>query len=230
MEFFNGDIFEGVFKDNQCYKGEYRYKSESIVQGINYHWVIPADCIFRGVVPTFTGRVDIAIYDVNKNQYIGNLKNGRPHGQGTMTYANGQSETGEWVDGMSPSAYQAYLAEQEAERQRKEAEQEAERQRKEAEQKRQQELYDAKCIKMFEEYLAEQSKKYKSPSIDLSNLYGEIPRGRQDTWKDPSYERPCEQGNAGPSDGSGTSGSGGFRQGCSRDVVSRQDLSSTCFL
>ena len=177
MEFFNGDIFEGVFKDNQCYKGEYRYKSESIVQGINYHWVIPADCIFRGVVPTFTGRVDIAIYDVNKNQYIGNLKNGRPHGQGTMTYANGQSETGEWVDGMSPSAYQAYLAEQEAERQRKEAEQEAERQRKEAEQKRQQELYDAKCIKMFEEYLAEQSKKYKSPSIDLSNLYGEIPRG-----------------------------------------------------
>ena len=40
-----------------------------------------------------------------------------------MTFANGTTETGKWHDGMSPSAYKAYLAKQEAERKRQEAEQ-----------------------------------------------------------------------------------------------------------
>lgn len=148
MQFPNGDIFKGSFVRNKCYIGDYKYASDTTIKGDGYHWIIPAGCTFTGTVTTLTGCVDKIIRDNEGDQYLGNLKHGKPHGQGSMTYANGQVETGEWVDGMSPTKYQEYLAEQEAERQRKEAEQ-----------KRKQELYDAKCLKMFEEHLASKSKK-----------------------------------------------------------------------
>lgn len=148
MQFPNGDIFKGSFVRNKCYIGDYKYASDTTIKGDGYHWIIPAGCTFTGTVTTLTGCVDKIIRDNEGNQYLGNLKHEKPHGQGSMTYANGQVETGEWVDGMSPTKYQEYLAEQEAERQRKEAEQ-----------KRKQELYDAKCLKMFEEHLASKSKK-----------------------------------------------------------------------
>lgn len=148
MQFPNGDIFKGSFVRNKCYIGDYKYASDTTIKGDGYHWIIPAGCTFTGTVTTLTGCVDKIIRDNEGDQYLGNLKHGKPHGQGSMTYANGQVETGEWVDGMSPTKYQEYLAEQEAEWQRKEAEQ-----------KRKQELYDAKCLKMFEEHLASKSKK-----------------------------------------------------------------------
>ena len=33
------------------------------------------------------------------NKYVGEWKNGRPHGQGTLTYANGDKYVGEYKDG-----------------------------------------------------------------------------------------------------------------------------------
>ena len=35
------------------------------------------------------------------NQYIGEFKNGQPHGKGTMTFADGYKYEGEWKDGMA---------------------------------------------------------------------------------------------------------------------------------
>lgn len=166
MQFPNGDIFKGSFVRNKCYIGDYKYASDTTIKGDGYHWIIPAGCTFTGTVTTLTGCVDKIIRDNEGNQYLGNLKHGKPHGQGSMTYTNGQEETGEWVDGMSPTKYQEYLAEQEAERQRKEAEQ-----------KRKQELYDAKCLKMFEEHLASKSKKDNDCNIWLSRENEEIHRG-----------------------------------------------------
>lgn len=157
MQFPNGDIFKGSFVRNKCYIGDYKYASDTTIKGDGYHWIIPAGCTFTGTVTTLTGCVDKIIRDNEGNQYLGNLKHGKPHGQGSMTYANGQVETGEWVDGMSPTKYQEYLAEQEAERQRKEAEQ-----------KRKQELYDAKCLKMFEEYMRKKVEDSYSYGYDLN--------------------------------------------------------------
>ena len=166
MQFPNGAMFKGSFVSNKCHIGDYKYASDTTITGDGYHWIIPTGCTFTGTVTTLTGCVDKIIRDNEGNQYLGNLKHGKPHGQGSMTYANGQVETGEWVDGMSPTKYQEYLAEQEAERQRKEAEQ-----------KRKQELYDAKCLKMFEEYLASQSKLSTHCLIWLSQKKEEIHRG-----------------------------------------------------
>lgn len=166
MKYPNGDIFKGSFVRNKCYIGDYKYAADTTIKGDGYHWVIPAGCTFTGTLTTLTGCVDKIIRDNEGNQYLGNLKYGKPHGQGSMTYANGQVETGEWVAGTSPTKYQAYLAEQEAERQRKVAEK-----------KRQQELYDAKCLKMFEEYLASKIKKDNSCIIWLSEENEEIHRG-----------------------------------------------------
>ena len=151
MQFPNGDIFKGSFVRNKCYIGDYKYASDTTIKGDGYHWIIPAGCTFTGTVTTLTGCVDKIIRDNEGNQYLGNLKHGKPHGHGSMTYANRQVEKGEWVDGMSPTKYQEYLAEQEAERQRKEAEQ-----------KRKQELYDAKYqiekIKLIDDYDANDDK------------------------------------------------------------------------
>ncbi len=159
MKYPNGDIFKGNFANNKCYIGDYKYASDTTIKGDGYHWVIPAGCTFTGTLTSLTGSVDKIIRDNEGNQYLGNLKYGKPHGQGSMTYANGQVEAGEWVAGTSPTKYQAYLAEQEAE------------------QKRQQELYDAKCLKMFEEHLTSKIKKDNFCMIWLSHEEEEIHRG-----------------------------------------------------
>ena len=36
----------------------------------------------------------------NKVDYVGELKNEKPHGQGSITYENGESYEGEWKDGL----------------------------------------------------------------------------------------------------------------------------------
>ena len=41
--------------------------------------------------------VDCRLFDPRCSSYIGDLKAGKPHGQGVMTYTSGHSYDGQWV-------------------------------------------------------------------------------------------------------------------------------------
>lgn len=140
--FANGDTFEGSFNSSAPSSGKYRYGKKTEIVGTTYKWIVPAGCTFNGNVRTFTGTVDRRITDINGNQFIGKLAAGQPD-EGTMSFANGTTETGKWHDGMSPSEYMK----QEAERM---AKQEAERKRQEAEQKRQEAIKLRKNLETLE--------------------------------------------------------------------------------
>ncbi len=159
IEYWNGDTFSGSFKNDKPFTGKYTYAQPTEIEdhGIVY-WSIPAGCIFDGDFTTYTGCVDkeITCKDWNKdwtkyigalkngrpngegtmiyrngNKYIGNLENGKPTGKGTMIYANGEKESGEWVDGMSPKEREAEkLKKEQKEEEKRLARQKAEKEKK----------------------------------------------------------------------------------------------------
>ena len=139
--FANGDTFEGSFIQSAPSFGKYRYANTTKIAGTTYKWIVPAGCTFNGDVQAFTGMVDLEVTNESGDRFIGSFIKGQPD-EGTMTFANGTAETGKWHDGMSPSAYKAYLAKQEAERKRQEAEQ-----------KRQKAIADSKDLREFEKYV-----------------------------------------------------------------------------
>ena len=120
--FANGDTFEGSFIQSAPSFGKYCYANTTKIAGTTYKWIVPAGCTFNGDVQAFTGAVDMEVTNETGDRFIGSFIKGQPD-EGTMTFSNGTAETGKWHDGMSPSAYKAYLAKQEAERKRQEAEQ-----------------------------------------------------------------------------------------------------------
>lgn len=128
--FANGDTFEGSFIQSAPSFGKYRYAKTTEIAGTTYKWIVPAGCTFNGDVQTFTGTVDIGITNETGDKFVGELHNGMPD-EGTMTFANGTTETGKWHDGMSPSAYKAEQEKKEKERQ----------------------IYDRKCLSAFESYI-----------------------------------------------------------------------------
>lgn len=101
MVFPDGDSFTGEFASSgECKDGKYKYAAETVVKINAYGWSVPAGCTFNGDMQTFTGRFDKTIREVNtNNQYIGNLENGQPVGEGTMVYANGDKYTGNFKMG-----------------------------------------------------------------------------------------------------------------------------------
>ena len=128
--FANGDTFEGSFVQSAPSSGKYRYNNTTKKVGTTYKWTIPAGCTFNGNIQTFTGTVDMEITNETGDKFIGKLLNGIPD-EGTMTFANGTTETGKWHDGMSPSVYTAEQEKKEKERQ----------------------IYDRKCLSAFESYI-----------------------------------------------------------------------------
>ena len=144
--FANGDTFEGSFIQSAPSFGKYCYANTTKIAGTTYKWIVPAGCTFNGDVQAFTGAVDMEVTNETGDRFIGSFIKGQPD-EGTMTFSNGTAETGKWHDGMSPSAYKAYLAKQEAERKRQEAEQ-----------KRQKAIRDSKDLKCFEDYFSKKDR------------------------------------------------------------------------
>ncbi|WP_304379464.1 hypothetical protein [uncultured Parabacteroides sp.] len=134
IEYANGDTFEGNFMSDAPSSGKYCYGEPTEIVKADCKWKIPAGCVFEGNIATFTGSVNMEIIDSVGNKFVGKLNTGEPD-EGTMTLANGATETGKWQDGMSPSAYKAYLVEQEAQR------------------AKERQIYDRKCLSAFESYI-----------------------------------------------------------------------------
>ena len=123
-----GDQFIGEIKNGKLSKGKYYYANVATKNG----WTIPAGCTFDGDMSSFSGIVDAIIVNAQGDKYIGNLKDGKPNGQGellnaagdkytgnfsigepdgqgTMVYEDGRTESGLWHYGQSPSEYDANI-------------------------------------------------------------------------------------------------------------------------
>lgn len=123
-----GDKFIGGIKNGKLSKGKYYYANVTTKNG----WTIPAGCTFDGDMSSFSGIVDAIIVNAQGDKYIGNLKDGKPNGQGelltaagdkytgnfsggkpdgqgTMVYKDGRTESGLWHYGQSPSEYDANI-------------------------------------------------------------------------------------------------------------------------
>jgi len=76
------------------------------------------------------------------DKFIGKLRDGAPD-EGTMVFAStGHTETGKWIDGLSPRAYEI-----------KQRQEEERRQQEEREAQRRAQIYDRKCLQAFEAHV-----------------------------------------------------------------------------
>ena len=157
IEYANGDTFEGDFKWDSPSSGKYRYENTTEIKRENHTWKIPAGCVFEGNIVQFTGTVNMEITNVAGDKFVGKLNNGAPD-EGTMTLANGTTETGKWQFSMSPSEYEAHLAALEAQRREQEAQRKAQR-------KAQRREYDRKCLSAFESYINNHIAKKRAENI-----------------------------------------------------------------
>ena len=141
LEYVNGDIFEGSFINNAPSIGKYYYKNATTIEMNEYKWHIPAGCIFDGDVTSFTGIVNVEISNDMGDKFIGALYQGAPN-EGTMYFvASKHTETGKWIEGLSPLEYKAKLKfEAEAKKAQKEKEEREEAQRVAQEKERQKQM------------------------------------------------------------------------------------------
>ena len=98
IEWYNGDEYEGSFKNGKYDEGLYknsRYSYNGKWDGENWKGVFKIyDIKINGQFPTGLAKVETEEY-----MYEGELKNGKKHGQGTMTYkVTGEVKNGLWIN------------------------------------------------------------------------------------------------------------------------------------
>lgn len=148
IEYANGDTFEGDFRSDTPSKGIYRYGDTTEITKANNKWEIPTGCVFEGNIGPFTGTVNMEITNEAGDKFIGKLKDGAPD-EGTMVFAaTGHSETGIWIDGLSPREYQI-------QQRAKERERDSIAKAVAAQQRINNAIWEKQDLKNFEDYMAD---------------------------------------------------------------------------
>ncbi|MCK6691399.1 MAG: caspase family protein [Thermoanaerobaculia bacterium] len=103
--FANNDKYVGQFKENYPHGAGARYHADGSVE--NGEWregeFVGSSLIESGKIGCIQGDCTDGkgtyIFKEGSAKYVGDFKNGQPHGFGICTYANGDRYRGEWADG-----------------------------------------------------------------------------------------------------------------------------------